>query len=172
MYGGGTKRNLNEDTLTSMLSFRLQFYVALHYLGENLVSVYLRMIYDISHDRRIMRTYNPPSQFLHGLRTRRWRLELVVGSKSSRTSTNNAHLDQLIPATFTREAFKLNPKARNIEPAKSYPAQFWNYGIVIVDEFHECKSKGTSAIRALMKISEQNPRPYIWAMSRSTLEKW
>ncbi|KAN0067421.1 hypothetical protein V8E54_014511, partial [Elaphomyces granulatus] len=46
------------------MSYRIQFYVVSHHLSENLVSGYLRMVYSISDDRRLMRTIHPSEPIL------------------------------------------------------------------------------------------------------------
>ena len=64
MYGGGPRGIFSEMILTSMLSFRLQFYILSHHLAETLVSGYLRMVYSISGDRLVMRTIQPSEPIL------------------------------------------------------------------------------------------------------------
>ncbi|QKX64220.1 uncharacterized protein TRUGW13939_11393 [Talaromyces rugulosus] len=64
MYGGSDNKEFTEETLTSLLSFRLQFYVVSHHLGESLVSGHLRMVYDMSDDRRKLRTIQPSEPIL------------------------------------------------------------------------------------------------------------
>ncbi|CRG89919.1 5-oxoprolinase (ATP-hydrolysing) [Talaromyces islandicus] len=64
VYGGSNKKELSEEALTSLLSFRLQFYIVSHHLGESLVSGYLRMIYDMSDYRRKLRTIQPSEPIL------------------------------------------------------------------------------------------------------------
>lgn len=69
MYDGTDEKDTNEKELTKMiltsiLSFRLQFYIVSHHLGESLVSDYLRMIYDMTDDRRKLRTIQPSEPIL------------------------------------------------------------------------------------------------------------
>jgi hypothetical protein len=47
-FGGGSGGSINDNILTALLSYRIQFYVVSHHLSENLVSGYLRMVYNIS----------------------------------------------------------------------------------------------------------------------------
>ncbi|KAN0084865.1 hypothetical protein V8E54_001332 [Elaphomyces granulatus] len=63
-FGGGSGASINDDILTALLSYRIQFYVVSHHLSENLVSGYLRMVYSISDDRRLMRTIHPSEPIL------------------------------------------------------------------------------------------------------------
>ena len=64
MYGGGQRGSFSDMILTSMLSYRLQFYILSHHLAETLVSGYLRMIYSIRNDRLEMRTIQPSEPML------------------------------------------------------------------------------------------------------------
>jgi hypothetical protein len=59
-FGGGSG-SINNNILTALLSYRIQFYVVSHHLSENLVSGYLRMVCD---DRRLMRTIHPSEPIL------------------------------------------------------------------------------------------------------------
>ena len=63
-FGGGSAGSINDNILTALLSYRIQFYVVSHHLSENLVSGYLRMVYNISDDRRLMRTIHPSEPIL------------------------------------------------------------------------------------------------------------
>jgi hypothetical protein len=66
-FGGGSTKGITEitdDTLTALLSYRMQFYVVSHHLSETLVSGYLRMVRRISDDHRLIHTIHPSEPIL------------------------------------------------------------------------------------------------------------
>lgn len=63
-YGGGHMQNLDDNTCTALLSYRMQFSVNSQVLREELVSSHLHMIQRICDDRLFMRTLQPSEPIL------------------------------------------------------------------------------------------------------------
>jgi hypothetical protein len=64
LYGGTNTRDLHQDVLTSMISWRMPFNVVWNHVAERLVAHHMRMIYDINDERTILQTVQPSEPIL------------------------------------------------------------------------------------------------------------